>query len=263
MKKIFLFLVLVVAIGTKAQTFEKTKAKTEKEITTLKMELEKINHQLYYLEVELPAKIAGDSLPSYSTEKKYLLQKNNQSDLKKEYYFSKEKITRLKSDKKKIEQEIEQLEVILNTAQKAKLSDDFKDDYPERMGVLEYRLRNRALNYQLGEKIGKQSLKGDISQSDYGVGLPGILFNDKLGQGEIATFTITNKHHPEFGSYGPYSLAPQQKLKINLMPGVYLVRIQCGWVDRVVESPPVDPKNIKSFLGEKCYFFVAKKRNDF
>lgn len=261
MKKIFLFLVLIVAITTKAQTFEETKVKTEKQIATLKAEVEKINHELYYLEVELPAKITGDSVLSYSG-KKYLLQTNGDG-LKKEFRLSKERVAILKSDKKRIEQEIGQLQNILNTAQKTKLSTDFTEDYPETMGVYEYRRRNRALNYRIGEKIAEKSLTTDVSQSEYGVGLPGILFNDKLGQGEIATFTITNKYHPEFGSYGPYSLAPQQRLDINLMPGVYLVRIQCGYYDYTFESKPVDPRNIKNFLGQKCYFFAAKARSDY
>ena len=43
---------------------------------------------MYYLEVELPVKIAGDSTLSYSG-KKYLLQSNN-DDLKKEYCLSKD-----------------------------------------------------------------------------------------------------------------------------------------------------------------------------
>jgi hypothetical protein len=265
MKKIFIFLVLIVAIGAKSQTFEETKAATEKEIATLKSEVEKINHQLYYLEVELPAKIDGDSLLANNySEKKYLLQKNNQVDLKKEYYFSKEKITRLKSDKKRMEQEVERLNNVLSTAQGNKLSTDFIEDYPETMSVYEYRRRNRALNYKIGDKIAEKSLSGNSLESEYGVGLPGILFNDKLGQGEIATFTIVNKHHPEFGFVGgtPQTLNPQQKIKVNLMPGTYFITISCGYFNQVHEVS-VDPKKIKGFLGEPCYFFAAKWRNNF
>lgn len=238
MKKLFLFLTLIVAIGVKAQTYKEVQSRVNQEITSLEQRLVEVKDRIYYLEVTLDKKIEAANLKGANTE-----------TLMKEKFFSVDDLVLLKKQKTDLEKSMGNLKEVKLAGINYRNETDFISDLPERMTRCEYTQRVRALMF-------KNSAEGGTVKT-----LPGLLVNFKEYKGEITTFYINRVGFPEFVPVVK-TLNPLERLEVNLPIGTYVARVVSGSYNCVFGPFDVRPDKTVHIDGQETYWEVHKNQSN-
>ncbi len=236
MKQIMLFLVLMVAIGTNAQTYEEVKSRTSEDISVLEKRLERVKSRIFYLEVTLDKEIAKAKNSALT-------------QLQREKHFASEEVVKLKEERKALEVTISKLKETSLAATSYRAEADQKSNLPEEMGPITYKRRVRAQIFK--ERIGAT---GEVKK------YPALLMNLKQGLGELTTFKIYPRGMREVSPL-VYILNPQERRLIDLAPGEYEVDMLCGSYYATVVTE-IDPAVVKWADGREIYGGAVKFLSD-
>ena len=236
MKKFVLFFVIsLLSISAKAQTFDQTQARVDLQSTKLEKELKEVKDRIFYLEVIIPERIMkSKSLTEIQ-------------QLKKEAYFSANEVTQLKAKKVLLENAIQKLTKTGLDGIEYRTQADLKSNLPEEMNPREYARRVRA-----------NDLKSEIGGEKF----MGILANYKTGQGELALITISRSNVKGLAPVISVLLQPGEKQKAVLLAGEYEVTISCGSYSKAWPLS-VKPRANKLFEGQWVNWAAFKNQNDF
>lgn len=238
MKKLWLFLVLVVATITNlsSQTYKEVQKRNGLEMNRLEKEIDKIKDRIFYLEVTLPEEIKE------STGEKL-------KKLQQESYFAESDLSILKESKKELEVSLINMQENSLVAMEYRSETDIYSNLPEEMGPISYKRRVRAQIFK--ERSGAA---GEVKK------YPGLLVNLKQGLGELTTFNIYPWGMREVKPL-VYILNPRERLMVDLAPGDYEVEIISGQYVGYLKIN-VDPAIIKHADGKSVYWSAIKLLSD-
>lgn len=207
MKKIIVMLVTMLFVSSlMAQTFRSVKAENRAEQKLLNEKLETVKDRLFYLTVTLK------SIPASTNEKE-------NEKIKKDKHFADKEIADLEAKQKKLETLIDELEESSLEIERLRIKKGSPKNFPEEMGPIEYKRRNRTQAYNTLENAGAiMNSKNELK---------GLLINNKIGLSQNAIFYFVRTDIKEVPRPG-IIVDPKSEKAIFLPMGTYHCTVVCG-----------------------------------